>query len=162
MNWIPVGLQAFNAIISLLEGAGALALTAGSPITALVAVISASFAQLKSDIIAYQAINPPPASALAKIEATLGIIVTNFQSFLASLNVNDSKLAALVVGLAQIILSTIAGFQSQLTPGVTVVGSSARLGAGVFKITPEKRSIRSFKHDWNALVVANGHSEISL
>lgn len=162
-NWAPVGLAAFNGIVKLLESAGIISAVAGNPIIAMIGVISAAFSQLEADIAAYKAIQPPPAGAAAKIQATLGIIVTNFQTMLASLDIQNGTLSALVIGLAQIIMSTIAGFQQQV-PQVapTVKITEIRLRNQVAAVAPHPRSIRQFKKDWNAVAHAGGHKEIAI
>ena len=114
LNWIPVADASVNSIVMLLENAGVINPVAGAPINLALGLVTAWIAQLKADVAAYQAITPPPAGALAKIKATLQIVATNFQAFLAALNITDNKLLQLVVGLAQIVLGTIAGFEGTL------------------------------------------------
>jgi hypothetical protein len=160
-NWVPVGLAAFQAIVTLLDGAAA-------PLAPIVSIITAAFNQVVADIKMYQAITPPPAGALASIEAALQIIVTNFQAFLSSLNITDSKLVTLVIGFAEIILNTIAGFAAQLgststalhvevAKTVTVSGKTVAVTASTNTLTR-----RSFKKAWNKVAVAGSHPECEL
>ena len=162
-NWIPVGLQAFQAIISLLEGAGIISIAAGGPIAGLVATITSGFNDLTTAIKQYQAITPPPTGAMANIEAVLNSIVGNFQTFLASINITNSKLTTLVVGMAEIILGTIAGFENLLpTSTATLLAKGTRVGQAVVPLIPKHRTRRAFKHEWNGLVTASGHPELKL
>ena len=170
LNWIPVADASIEAIVQLLENAGVLSPVAGAPINAALGLVDASVAQLKADVAAYKAITPPPAGALAKIQAGLQIVATNFQAFLAALKISDSKLLQLVVGLAQIILSTIAGFEGTLSqqPGAAAPITTARINrtyrvAGeTVSVLVEHRSRRKFKKDWNSLAEKYGHSEIKM
>jgi hypothetical protein len=109
----------------------------------------------------YQAMNPPPAGALAKIQAVFNLIVANFESLLSQ--VAQNPIVSVVIGLAQIILSTIAGFMGQLpaTPGKTL-SVTFRVANENASFTPKARSRRQFKKDWNAVAAAGGHSEVKL
>lgn len=163
--WIPVGLNAFSAIVSILIGAGVINPAGGGSIATLVGTIHSAFDQLEADVQAYRLIQPPPAGALDKIKASLSIIVVNFQAFLTSINVTDSKLLALVVGFGQIILGTIAGFETRfpMGPGNTkLVGTTLRMSSLQAPIVPKERSLRTFKHDWNDLAGKGGHPEAKL
>jgi hypothetical protein len=155
--WVPVGLNAFNGVLTILEGAGVINPIAGSAVALLIQTIQAAFAQLAADVQAYQSITPPPAGALAKIEATLGIIVTHFQAFLSSINISDNKIVTLVVGLVQIILSTIAGFQSQLPTAAAAASRTLQVSGQTIAIVPVKRSVKQFKKDFNA--ACGSHTE---
>lgn len=157
-NWIPVGRSAFQGIVTLLTGAGLLS----PPIAMLVPLILAGFDDILADVKAYRATQPPPAGLLAKIEEVFNLLVGNFQSLLSQVAANP--IAALVIGLAQIILSTIAGFLGQLPAATSSLQRSRtfRVGSHTVAITPQQRSIRQFKRDYNAAAAAGGHPEIEL
>jgi hypothetical protein len=163
LNWIPVGEAALNGIVTLLQGAGVIP----PGVSAIVTTIEAAFAQLEADVKLYQSINPPPAGALAKVEAAIEILIQNFQTFLQSINVSDSVLLTTIVGLVQIIMSTIAAFQAQMpasTLGVKthLLGASFRVGANSYTFAPKHRTRRAFKKDWNKVATAGGHPEIEM
>jgi hypothetical protein len=170
LAWIPVGLNAFDNIVTLLENVGIINPLAGSAVTALILTIQKGFADLKADIIAYQAITPPPVGALAKIDAILGLIVNNFQQFLNDVNIPDQGLLTLVVGFASLILSTIAGFIGQLPPATSAQLSTVKdrlarpvhVSGRLVSYTPQAHSVRSFKASWNRLAKAGGHAEMQL
>ena len=164
-SWIPIGLNAFNSVLLILEGAGLINPVEGSAIAAFIAVIKAGFAQLSADVEAYQAITPPPAGALAKIEAVMGVIVSNFQAFLTSIKVSDSTIINLVVGLVQIILSTIAGFQAALpsaASGKVSAMAPVQFGGTVIAVVPKRRSRKQFAKDFNAVCVQFNHPEAEI
>jgi hypothetical protein len=158
LAWVPVGKAAFQGIINLLEGAGLV----NPAINALVTTILAGFDDLVADIKAYQAIQPPPAGALAKIQEVFSLIVNNFQSLLSQVAANP--IATLIIGLAQIILSTIAGFMGQLpaTAKTLQLTGTFRVGRETVSYTAKARTRRQFKKDWNHVAEAGGHKEIDL
>jgi hypothetical protein len=166
-NWVPVGLAAFDSVLNLLESAGIINPIAGSAISQIINVIKAAFSQVVADVQAYQAITPPPAGALQKIEDTLQIIVTNFGSFFSSLSITDGPLISLISGLASIILSTIEGFINSIR-GTSK--TSARVGVsqvmGVnhkpMTITPKARNKAAFTTEFNALCIQHGHPEAQI
>lgn len=160
-NWVPVGISTFSSIVTLLEGAGVINPVAGAPISAIINTINAGFSQIIADVKAYQSITPPPVGALAKLQTILQIVETNMQAFLASINISDNKLLLLVTGLAQIILSTIAGFINSLPASAGfVMQKSVRVSGQLITVTPKLRSIRGYKKDWNKVCTANGHPEM--
>jgi hypothetical protein len=153
-NWGPLGLTAFNTIITLLETAGFI------PAAAIVAVVRAAFAQLIADCKQYEAIQPPPVGLLAEIRAAFVIIVSNFQNILSSLAAPIGPFLTLIVGLAQVVFDTIAGFESQLGPapaGQALVPGRVQVGQRTIQVTPTLRSRRAFKHVWNSVCAASGY-----
>lgn len=176
VNWIPVADAALDNIVELLETAGVINPVAALPINALLGVVTASIAQLKADVAAYQAVTPPPVGALAKIVLGLQIVTTNFQAFLAALNISDDKLLQLVVGFAQIVLGTIAGFENTIAQqNPTAAPTPAPAPAPALHVTreyqvarqavtvmPQHRTRRKFKKDWNHLAEQYGHSELKM
>jgi hypothetical protein len=159
VNWEPVGKAAVQGIITLLQGAGLV-----SPgIGLLIPVILAGFDELLVDVKTYQALNPPPAGALAKIVVVFNLIVSNFQDMLAQLNVTANPIITTVVGLAQIIIGTIAGFIGKLpTAAGKVLGNTFKVGGQMIAYVPQARTRRAFKKDFNRVAVAGGHPEIQL
>jgi hypothetical protein len=157
--WVPVGISVFQSALTLLTNAGLV-----NPGEAAIAnIIIAAFNQVLADAKQYEAINPPPAGAKAKLEAALQIIVNNFQNFLAALNLpTTGNLETLVVGFAQIILDAISGFISQL--GVTSVTMAAKFQVGPRSVVTPKpvvyRYTGSFKKAWNREAEASGYPEL--
>src|SRR5579872_269440 len=160
LNWIPVGQAAVNGIVAILQPAGLINPAAA----AIIVTINAALTQLEADVKAYQAITPPPAGALAQIEAALGILITHFQDFLAAIDIPNSPLLSTVVVLVQVVLSTIAAFANRL-PAVAktaMAGRTFRIGPKVYSYTPKARSVRAFKKDWTRAAAAGGHPEIEM
>ena len=158
-HWIPVGIAAVQGIVSLLNGAGLIT----PPMQVLVAAILTGFDDLLADVKAYEALNPPPVGALAKIEEVFSLIVGNIQSLLAQVGGN-SPVIATIIGLAQVILSTIAGFLGELPVTTRSLRMSGTFQVGSQNVTfkAERRTIRKFKRDYNHVAEAGGHREIDL
>jgi hypothetical protein len=153
LNWVPVGEAALNSILTVLTSNGILV---AAPIQAIVALVEAGFAALTAAIKEYQSTTPAPVGALAKIEAAFKDIVDNFKTFLSSLNVSGGLLG-IIVGIGQIVISTIAAFMNQLPASASlrrtvVIGDSLRVGSMTVPVVPKSRSTRQFKHDVNAVL----------
>jgi len=161
-KWIPVGEDAVNGIISLLQGAGLIT----PPIQLIITAIETGFSDLATDIQSYENLNPPPTTVPAKIDAVLSLLIQNIQALLSQANIGG-PLVVIIGGLAQVILSTIAGFLNKVTTVAQL--RSAKLLTGQLKIgkttvsyVPQARTIGRFKKDYNAVAKANGHPEIEL
>jgi len=156
LNWVPVGEAALNAILAVLTGNGVLISLA---MQTLVNLIEAGFAALTGAIKEYQSTTPPPVGSLAKIETAFKDVVDNFRTFLASLNVSGGLLG-IVIGLGQIIFSTVAAFLNRLPASSSLrrtvsISSSERIaGTALVVIVPKDRTRRAFKKDWNRVLDA--------
>lgn len=168
LNWIPVGLSAISGILSLLSGGG---VVLGPGITAIIALIQAGLTDLKLAIVEYQSTTPPPAGALAKIDTFLSDLVSNIGNVLSQLPPQPANLITLVIGLFELLLSTIQGFinkvpmAAQQVPKTAAVLKRAMVGPGgkAIVIAPRTNlSRRAFIHDYNRLAEAGGHSEVKL
>jgi len=157
-NWVPVGTAAFNSIVVLLETAGLI----NPAMAPVIAAIRLGFTEILADVKAYLAIQPPPVGALAKIQAVFGLIVSNFQDMLSQLQIATGPILTLVISLAQVILSTIAGFLGQLPVAASVLTGTLKVGKETVAYTAQKRSVRQFKKDWNSKVKAGNHPEMAL
>jgi hypothetical protein len=166
-NWVPVGINAFQSLLTLLDG------LVTPPLQILFQAIIAAMNALVSVAKQYDAITPPPTGALANLKAALQLVITNFQSFLQGINFgSNTSLISLVTGLAEMILATISGFEAALPAsvakayGASVVPKEFRAGSvqisGISPRPRHKLTRRSFIHDWNALATAGGHKESKL
>lgn len=155
--WVPIGVAAVNGIVTVL---GAL-LPPGA--VAIIALVKAGFADLTATITEYQNDTNPADKATweAKIATILNDIASNFQSLLASLNLGSNPIEAVVLGLAQVFLAAIAGFLGQLPATSKTLTMSAHVGTRTITIVPKfYKKASDFKHDYNAVAVADGHPEI--
>ena len=120
----------------------------------IIKLVEAGFTALTAAVKEYQSVTPPPAGALAKIEAAFKSVTDNFSTFLASLNVSGGLLS-IIAGIAQIIFSTIAAFVNQLPVPAgrsMTVSASYRVASTTVIVIPKHRSVGQFKHDVNAVL----------
>jgi hypothetical protein len=147
-NWIPVALTAVSQIVKLLGP------VVPAPVSAAIAVIQAAFAALLTTLQNYK----KGTSVLSDISNAIAAVEAAFQSFFSTLGV-PSGLLSTIEGLAAIILSTIQAFASEIAP--TPPAMMAINGHAV-PVTPKKRSVKTFRADWNAQCVSSGHPEAEL
>jgi hypothetical protein len=161
-NWIPTGIAAINGIITVL---GALV-----PPQALVIIslVKAALADLAATVNQYRNDTEPTHkdTLLHKIRTILADIVQNFQSFLDALNLGSNPIEAVVIGLANIILSAIAGFIGQLPAppaGTVPVATTFHVGGRQMPITPKLyKNNKGFIADYNQVAEIFHHPEIDL
>jgi hypothetical protein len=151
LKYVPLGLSAVSAVLSILTGNG---IAIAPAATAIIALIKTGFADLQTAITQYQdAPAGQKSGLLGAISEGLTVVEANIQQFWANLDIPDAKLASLVEGLLGIITTTLAGFQTQLPAPATPVASNAlRMRAALGKLlpsTPVKRSPAKFKAAFN-------------
>ena len=160
LNWLPLGIQSINTILSLLAGAGILL---GPSILATIGVIQAGLEDLRLAVIEYQATNPPPVGLLAKIDTLLSDLVANIGNVISQLPANN--IISLVIGLFELVLSMLEGFLQRATP-TSLPKTAAALkraivvqGKSVVVFPRTNLSRRKYIHDFNHLLDAGRHSE---
>jgi len=150
-DWVPVGISAVKSIETIL---GANGFPLGAAAQALLDAVLGGLAQLLADVKIYQAITPPPVGALAKVQAAFGVITQNFQAFLSSVNIGNSPLLQTIVAIAQVVLSTIAGFVGKLpvTPATRMQLShmTITMSGGTYPVNPVVRTRGNFKRNFNS------------
>jgi len=159
-KYIPVGLSAFAAILSILTGSG-IGVTA---VSAIVALVKTGFADLSTAVSQYQdAPTGQKTGLLGGISEAITVVEANLQSFWANLSIPDAKLAATIQGLLEVLTTTLAGFATQLPAPVTPVAMTAmRMKASLTKqlsSAPVKRSPGKVKADFNAQLKAGGFQQ---
>ena len=162
LNWIPVGEAALSSIILVLSSNGVIL---PAKLQSVIELIRAGFDALSAAVKEYRSTTPAPVGAVAKIETALKDIVDNFSTFLSSLSVS-SNLLGIIVGLSQIVLSTIAAFVNRLPPSMSVVPVRARIKSMSVGTTPivvvaKDRSTGAFKKDFN-VVLKTAPSEVKV
>lgn len=154
-SWIPVAQAAVTSIVSVLTSNGVLI----SPlIQSLVNNVFGALTSLDNAIVEYQSTIPAPVGALAKVETFIGDVLTNFKTFLASLNINGGLLG-IITGLATVVLTTIEAFINDLPAtlmpklrAMVTIGDTAHIASTTIVIVPKHRTIRVFKRDYNAVL----------
>lgn len=157
-QWVPVGIAAFESVVVLV------APLAAPGINALAETVKAGFASLAAAVDSY--ISAPAAQKatfLAKVQLIFEDISQNLQAFLNAVNVGTSNpIIKIVLGLVNIILSTIAGFVNRITPASSIKTTSLKMGGQVIVVTPKLRNKNQFKKDFNAECIADGHPEAQI
>jgi hypothetical protein len=152
--YVGVGIQAFQAVVNLLSGAGIIALPEGTLITAILTLVKAGWADVQAAIAAY---NAAPATTLAgKISAALTAVQMMIQQFWSDVKIPDAALSSTVAGLLGLIVSTIAGFLAALPPAPAP--AAAKPLVKTLNITPVKLTVPQFRTKFNAILTAGGHS----
>lgn len=166
LNWIPVGLQAVTSILNLLNGAG---ISLPPAVLTVVELIQVGLGDLKLAIVEYQSTTPPPAGALQKIDTFLAALVSNIGNILSQLPTAPNNVITLVIGLFELLLTTIQGFiasvpvAASLTKTRAVFAKPFMVRGQAVSLTPRTNlSRRAFIHSFNALTTAGGHKEANL
>jgi hypothetical protein len=160
IHWIPVALVALNSIQNLLGP------ILSPVINSTLTPIKTAFSDLLAAAQAYNSDTNPAdkATNLAKIQTFLNNITTSFQNLITS--IPGGAIASLVLGLVQIILSTIAGFVNELpttpAPAVTMSRMLSINGQSIPIIAVKNPTNRGFKKSWNAAVESGGHPEMKM
>ena len=157
LKYVPMGLTAFSAILSLLAGYG----IPTASIEAIVNLVKAAFSDLQ---VAIQQYNDAPAANkttfLGKISTALSVVEAELQAFWNSLSLPDPQAASLIQGLLGLIISTLQGFAPSLpAPAPTEAAQKRALLPKLITVTPQRRTPSQFRNDWNQMATAAGHSE---
>jgi hypothetical protein len=155
-NWIPLGEDAVTAIEAVLSANG---IVIAPALSAIVTTIENGFTALQGAITEYKSTNPPPVGALAKIETALNDVLQNFGQFTSGLSGVAAKVLTLVVDLADVVISTIQGFENRLGSGsqsaaarTSILAAKVNVAGQTKVVTPTKRSKGKFRSDWNKLL----------
>jgi hypothetical protein len=150
MSYVGVGLTAFQAVVDLLDPAVAV------PVDLAIKLVKAGFADLQLVVQEYN--NAPDAdkqTLLQKISLVLAELQGNIQMFWSDLNLPSGNIATLISALLSIILSTLAGFASQL-PAPAKGFKTQHPITRTLPYQPVKRSKKQFEHDFNKTLTDAG------
>jgi hypothetical protein len=156
-HWVPLGISALTGIQNLLGPIAA-------PFAPIINNIKTGFSDLLAATEEYANDTNPAdkANAVAKIQTALNDITANFENLFNQLP--GGAIVELAFGLAQIVLSTIAGFIGQLPamPATVTMRKTFTVKGQTITITPVLRTKRAFKKVWNSAVDAAGHSNLEM
>ncbi len=161
ISWIPTAKSAFQGIVTILgpflpPGAQAL-------ITEVFAALDVVTAAVNEYLNAPAA---DKATFLGKLRVALTAVGDQIQAFLAAFKATGNPLISVVLGLAQIIISTIEGFLGKIPlpagAKVRTVRASIHFEGVTAVVVPKVRSISQFKKDFNSVCEANGQTSIEL
>lgn len=156
LKYVPVGLQAFGEIVSLLNDAGIIPTPISTAANLIINAVKAGFADLQTDITNYDA---APASQkttlLGKISTALQILEGNLQQFWSDLDIPDPALASTVESLLGIILAALGGFASALpapvsTPALNEVLRKRATLSKTIKVPAQRMTVKEFRKSFNS------------
>lgn len=130
----------------------------------IVLLIKAFLTDLAGTVTEYENDTNPidKATLLAKIRTLLDDIATNFQAFLAQINLGNNPIVAVVLGLAQVILAAIAGFLGQLPTPTTIPLKLIVNGKPLTVVPKYYKRVQDFKSDYNSVCILNHHPELEI
>ncbi len=147
VNFEPTAANALTSIENIL---GANGIIFSPVVQEAFTAAQAALVAMKAAAEEYLAINPPPATTTAKLRAALQAVVDQVGAFLKALALPNGGILSLVLALAQLILSTIAGFMGNLPTSLQMKLAHVELNGVPVTITPVKRTRRAFKKQWNS------------
>lgn len=151
-KYLPVGLQAFQAIVQILIGQGVISTPMASDIAVVTADVNSAFGDAGVAVNAYQ--SAPAASKQSLVsEATLALtnIENAINAFWSQIKIQDPKLEAKIEGLLGLIVTSISAMLAQLPPvPATARKATSRQikAAGSLKVT----SVKEFRSQFNGLL----------
>src|ERR1700689_4238563 len=104
-EWIPLGIQSFEAIVALVDP------IASPAVAAIAQMVEAGFSALSAAIDGY--LNAPAADKATfaqKVELIFQQLTANIQNFLTAIGQSSNPIVKVAVALIGIIVSTIEGF----------------------------------------------------
>lgn len=163
LAWVTVGLTSFQSIVDLLAGAGIINVLLGSAIDLIIKAVKAALADIGTAVSNYNtAPTTAKANLLGKIGTALMVAQNMIGQFWNDVTIPDAKLASTIAGLLGIMVSTLAAFQTQVpTPPTPPVVAVARFPKQL-SAAPKARSIKQYKSEFNALLIANGYSQYKI
>lgn len=148
--YVPAGLNAFNAVITLLEDNGVLNIVAGSAISTAVDLVKGAFADIAAAVTQYE--NAPVAqksTLLGKVTTAITAAENALQSFWNTANLGSNPIVTLAEGIVSIILSVLGGFLSQIKPANAV--SAVKVASYKHMVTFQPKTVKKVK-DFKKLV----------
>jgi hypothetical protein len=157
LNYLSVGVTAFQNIVAYLKAQG---VSIGAP---LVNEVLAAFAAATG--LVQQFLDGDTSVTFGAIAADINDIIAAIQAFFAQSGIPESPILSTALGLAEVILETLAGFLTKLQPSIIVgVKLLAKNRPDVpTVVTPVFRKHKSqFVAAFNAKCVSVGHPELSI
>lgn len=151
-DWAPTAEKAVNSILAIIDPTPAA--------QAAAALVEGVINQLLADVQQYLNTNPPPVGLLAKIQAILQDVATNYQAFLNTINVTSPAVGA-VIAIAELVFAAISGFISQVLKhappaakaklkALAVTVSSFKFQGQSYSVKPKEMTGSSLKAGVNA------------
>lgn len=150
-NYVPIGLAAFNSLITIVDP------TLATTLAPIISIVKASFADLSAAIAEYN--NAPAANKatlLGKVTTAINAVIDNLNQFWNDANLPDSPLASTIIGVLQIVLSTLASFLP-LIGGTVQSKKKLAKSIPVVNRTKKQLAVKVVKSDINSVFVKYGY-----
>jgi hypothetical protein len=152
INWAPVGKETIDSVMLVLSSNGIV------PAPAVLTAQKDADAAIDALVTAaqkYNSISPPPAGALQEVQAGFSAVTSSLGAFLQAIALPPGNIMNLIIGIAQIVFSTITAFSNRLPAPVATamtrtLSGQHTVGGTPFAFTPKDRTRRQFKKDVNA------------
>ena len=157
-NWIPVGIDAFDSIVSIVDP------IMSPAIDAIASLVKAGFASLAAAVNSY--LNAPAADKATwgeKIKLILSQLGTDLQSFLTAIGQSGNPLVKTIVALVQVIVDTIAGFINSIgTPAAGAFRAEFHVGSDRIVVVAAYRNRKRFCEVFNNALDSIGHPDLHI
>lgn len=154
-TWVPVGIATMKSIELVLQSNGfPLSAAEQTIFNDVIAALNALTAAAQ----AYGATTPPPATAIQKLQAAFNAVTAQMATFFQAIALPEGNVLSLIVGLANIIIGAIMGFQNKIpTPpagaNVFTMATKYQVASTSFSVKPKVYNHpRSFKSDYNHML----------
>lgn len=163
-TYVPVGLQAFTGIVTLINP------PVGTGLTLAVIAAKAGWADVSAAIAFYQSAPAAAKStALGKVDTALEGLVGGLQKVLNSFGLSSQTDQQAAVAALMLLIATLSGIQAGITPaGVTAARARraaipARMVVGAQSVEISSTADpKKFKAQYNAIMNAGGHPQLQL
>lgn len=161
-RYVPLGLQAFAGIVSLINPA------AGSALATAVLIAKALWTDVQEAIASY---NAAPAgnksTLLGKVDTALSSLVNGLTRILSSLGLHSQADQQTAVAALMLLIATLTGIQATLPVPSAAQAKTRRatmprqlmVGAQQVEIVGD---VKQFKAQYNTIMHAGGHTELQL
>lgn len=154
-EYLPVGVNAFETVFSILAGAGIIKAGAVTGLDNDANLVSVAFGDIQSGVNAYQ--SAPAADKATKLQAivtALGAAQGSLLKLQADTHMGSQSDQLMVNGLLGVIITTLSAFEVNLG-GAAAPAKLARASASPL-------SVKQFRSQFNAILVKGGHAERQL
>lgn len=151
-RYVPVALMAFDRIIAVMVEHG----VDVSRLVNAVNMVKAALADIQSAVLEYHDAHEHDKQTLIHmISVALKVATHRLAEFWELLQIPNENLARTVKLLLDVIISTLTGFISQLSPGTPVASQK-------FVSEAKVRSIKEFREDFNRVLDERGEAKFAL
>lgn len=164
-TYVPVGLQAFTGIVTLINP------PVGTGLALAVIAAKAGWADVSAAIAFYQSAPAAAKStALGKVDTALEGLVGGLQKVLNSFGLSSQTDQQAAVAALMLLIATLSGIQAGITPAGVTTAARARRAAIPARMVVGAQSVeisstadpKKFKAQYNAIMNAGGHPQLQL